>query len=282
MEFKNSRTFQQKSILNFNLNIIKYFGYWQPKNLSKFLQVLYGIYSIIIIVSAIFNVITESIDVIKLLIAGDIYTFANNAYLYFLNFSYAIRAMHFHAMKEKILSLVDAMDQQMFQPRTKDDMLLCTQHAKKWLVFCKAYIFCGIITVCFFVIFPFIDSEKLKLPFFGWYPVGDDWFVVLYLYQELQEFSLGMCNISFASITMCILSYLSMQMDLLRNRIKHLRERCEEQLSARSGESFHRAFDYQQELERLMNENLVDCICLHQTILRYNSDIGIYLPGVPS
>nr|QBB72954.1 odorant receptor [Protaetia brevitarsis] len=273
MEFVKGKTFQQKSILYFNLNVIKLFGYWQPKNPSKSLQVLYGFYSFLIIVSAIFNVITESIDVISLLIAGDIDTFASNAYLYFLNFAYVIRAVHFHAFKKQIVSLIDAMDQQIFQPRTEGDMLFSIRHAKKWLLFCKAYIFCGIATVCFFIIFPFTDSNEIKLPFCGWYPVGDDWFVVLYLYQELQEFSLGMCNISFASIIMCILSYLSMQMDLLQNCVNHLKERCEEKLSARSWDSSSHTFNYQQELGKLINENLVDCICLHQTILRMKHDL---------
>lgn len=259
--------FQQRSVLDFNLNVIKMFGYWQPENLPKILRCFYGIYSFIIVIFAIFHVITESVDIIGLLTAMDIDAFASNAPLYFLNFSYVIRAIHFHWFKKDIISLVDAMDQHVFQPRTEDDMKFSIRHAKKYVTFCKIYIFCGAATSLLFVIFPFTDAEELKLPFCGWYPVGDDWFPVLYVYQGVQEFSVGMCNISFTCITVCFLSYLSMQMELLDNCVKNLRERCEKNLPGRCRELLTDA--YEEQLQKAMNESLIDCIILHQTVLRY-------------
>nr|QBB72955.1 odorant receptor [Protaetia brevitarsis] len=264
MEFQQVN-FQQRSVLNFNLNVIKMFGYWQPENLPKILRCFYRIYSFVIVIFAIFHVVTESIDIIGLVTAMDIDAFASNAPLYFLNFSYVIRAIHFHAFKKEIISLIDAMDEHIFQPRTEDDMTFSIRHAKKYVMFCKIYIFCGAATSLLFVIFPFTDAEELKLPFCGWYPVGDDWFAVLYVYQGVQEFSVGMCNISFTCITVCFLSYLSMQMDLLDTCVKHLKERCEENLKKKNTDLLN--VTYEEKLQKAMNESLIDCISLHQTIL---------------
>ncbi|KAK9721703.1 7tm Odorant receptor [Popillia japonica] len=174
--------------------------------------------------------------------------------------------------KHKILSAIEAMDNDLFKPRSEEQKVELKNHLQNMINFCYTFVLMGAFTCTLFGVFPFTDSGELKLPLAGWYPFQSQLFVVLYAYQLTQETSLAICNISIDCITVCFLDHMCNHIKILNNQLKHMKEICHDTLEKKKL-SLGERIDNKRELQKLMDDLLVKCFDHYTYVLRMKRDV---------
>lgn len=198
---------------------------------------------------------------------GNVADVANGSFILFINVTFLVKMWFLVNGKHKILSAIEAMDNDLFKPRSEEQKVELKNHLQNMINFCYTFVLMGAFTCTLFGVFPFTDSGELKLPLAGWYPFQSQLFVVLYAYQLTQETSLAICNISIDCITVCFLDHMCNHIKILNNQLKHMKEICHDTLEKKKL-SLGERIDNKRELQKLMDDLLVKCFDHYTYVLR--------------
>lgn len=256
--------FQHRNILNFNLKVLRMWGYWQPENCSRCVKILYRMYTFTVLGLIISHVMAEIGIIVIMARKGNVKEMVNGSALFFLRSSFMMKVLYLVKNKQQILPLVDAMDTESFKPKNNQQNLILTTHSKRMIIFSYIFVAMGVATCILFGVIRFTHQGEIKLPLSGWYPFQNQLFAVLYIYNLVAETSLAMCNISIDCIFVCLLAHMCNQMELLSNCLRSIKKLCEEILVKRK----YSSTNYQQELQKLMDEMIIECIVHHRNVLR--------------
>lgn len=265
--------YKYNDILDLNLTILRVIGYFPPYIASKTFKKRYKCYTCITYCLSLLFVGSQAVEMVLMAKEQNLKKISTICLKLFLNISYFVKLTFFIKNNKRINAIIRILTQNIVSSSSPKQDALMMIHIKYMTAFVRTYLYMVIVTGLLFAIFPLFDKndEIDELEVGGWYPFRSSNIatILAYVYLSSEELLGGLCNASMDCIVIVCLSYICMQLGFLKDNLKHMKDICRNTFIKVCDQSSLYKKDYKGQLQKHMDDMLIQCILQYQTIIRY-------------
>lgn len=256
-----------RGCLKWTLNILKFAGYWLPRQNVTFSL----IYSIPMIFCTIILYTCGEIAFL-ITVIGQLEEMANSLFLLLTHSAQILKIIIFISKKQKIYALLDTIQDDIFKPRNQRQLKRAVKAINGTNSMAKTFVGMVIATISLWSLFPLLDANNMtkQLPLRIWYPFDvtrSPQYEAGYVYQIFTVLLCGCANAAMDTTAAAFVSQICVQIDILSDSVLHIRESAEEQLG-KNKERKWKDDSISPEVDVQMKAALRECVKHHWKLIR--------------
>lgn len=247
--------------IKMHVSIMKYLIYWPPSYDRKIFNIAYKVYSFLMV--TFFMVLFNIMEYVNLvMVSGDLDKMLAVSYLLVTNSTQLLQLVLYFYYSKDIQAMIDEMNDDVFQPKTEEDMVIIKKHIDGYTSVSKFYMGVTVGACILFGTFPIIDGKinQHELPFDYFYPYDTKQspaYEMTFLYQTISMLYHGVTHVAQDSLYTGSMDFIGTQMDILANNLSKLENVNIMGIKITSPQ-----------VDQLMNNNLIVCVQKHRSVLK--------------
>ncbi|XP_050501025.1 odorant receptor Or1-like [Diabrotica virgifera virgifera] len=148
--------------------------------------------------------------------------------------------------------------------------VLCTKDQVRAKIKVGFWSMCTLTCWCW-GIYPLLE-EEIRLPLAGWFPFdlsNKINFAIAYIFLIIGAWFNGICNIAVDTLLSALIMVVAAELTILNDSLENIRNFSEAELGV-TFKNFGDKGEVSPDLQKIMNQKLIDCIVQHRNILRFN------------
>nr|QZH55137.1 odorant receptor 41 [Achelura yunnanensis] len=239
-------------------NIMRFFGVWlPPKNYVK----SNIIYMLIVMMTQYSFVLFEFIYISD--VWGDLDEVSEASYLLFTQASVCYKSTVFLINKNKLMSLLEMMELEIFAPQNSEHQKLLREQSQKIKHLCMFFLTSAITTCTLWAMIPlFDDAGSRSFPFKIWMPIDPQrspHYEIGYVYQMITIYISAFLFIGVDSTTLSMIMFGCAQLEIIMEKVRQVHPMPNSNLKPN-------------ERKQLIEERstlFIECIKHHQEVVKY-------------
>ncbi|KAJ8929128.1 hypothetical protein NQ314_018213 [Rhamnusium bicolor] len=190
----------------------------------------------------------------------------------FLTLTHLVQISKVYAMfkyEKRIQSVINSINRMEFQPKNINQYSTLNGYIQDSKTISKTFLSACVVTCSFWGLYPFTEKGDIFLPLARWFPFDTSYspaFEIAYIYQVFGSMLNGLTNITMDTFMSGLIMVVCAQLNILNDSLKNMRKNAEIELSdnvALIGK------EISPQLQKKMDEKLVECVIHHRCILEY-------------
>ncbi|KAJ8937123.1 hypothetical protein NQ318_012981 [Aromia moschata] len=174
--------------------------------------------------------------------------------------------------RTKLKGLISNINRKEFQPRNFLQYTILKGYVIKSKVLSWTFLSAGVLTCCFWGLYPFTERGELFLPLAGWYPFDTSTtpaFEITFVFQFIGSIVNALSNISVDTLMSGLIMVVCAQLSILNDSLKNMRKYAEDELR----EAGTQEGELSLKLQGRMDEKLIECVVHHRYILEFSNEL---------
>lgn len=258
-----------RGCLTWTFQLITFAGYWFPKSDKRSATYLYAAYSVVVVGCTLITCLSMQIAYV-FYVFGQLEEMINTVFVLLTHSTQVVKVMAFIYQRKKIYQLLENLQEDIFKPRSNAQFKKAKAIKNYTNTMAKSLVTLVIAAVCLFALFPLLEKGTTRqLPVRGWFPFDatvSPVYEAVYVYQVISILICGCANAAMDTIAAAFMSQISIQLDMLRDSIRHVKNFAIMRLKEKkpTDDSFTSTENcVSAELEHEMNLFLLECHIHH-------------------
>nr|UTN00946.1 odorant receptor [Semanotus bifasciatus] len=261
-----------KEIVSLNLRFLQAYGIVFPEFKSWKTRLWYVLKATIFLgIAYVGMLLSEIINMV--LVFGDLEKMTEASFLALTHIIQTTKLFYIIRYRNKLNLLINNINRKEFQPKSLDQYSTLQNYIKESKIISTTFLTAGVATCCFWGLNPFTEGGDVFLPLAGWYPFNTDRypaFEITFAYQVIGSTINALSNISIDTLMSGLIMVVCAQLNILNDSLRNIRKYAAAEMDGNDVDS---TGDLSVELQRKMNEKLVECVVHHRYILEFANEI---------